>query len=112
MIYVSDDKFLHDSGILRGSFFTRRRLWVADGRAGWLSAERMRWMQDTFFIPWRQRKGTLGFCWFFSTPPGNGDGPSSARGGRVTVTVERSEVSPSCVFVHTHIHKTQLDVYL
>lgn len=122
---MSDGKFLHDSGILCGSFCTRRRLWVTDGRAGWLSGERMPCMQDTVFIPWRQGKGTLGFCWGGGFPrrQETGDGPSSARGGRVhvTVTVERSEVShhvrsytrartqntAGCVFINrgAHIHK-------
>lgn len=93
---MSDDKFLHDSGILCGSFFTRRRLWVTDGRAGWLSGERMRCMQDPFLSPGAKGRGRLVFVGvFFPRRQETGDGPSSARGGRVhvTVTVERSEVS-------------------
>lgn len=111
---MSDDKFLHDSGILCGSFFTRRRLWVTDGRAGWLSGEGMRCMQDPFLPPGANGRGRLVFVGgFFPRRQETGTGqfcprrprPRHGHGGEV-----RS--FPSCAFVHTHIHKTQLDVYL
>lgn len=90
MIYTSDDKFLHDSEF----------------------SEAISHPLTTVGRQRHQRKGTLGFCCSSSTLPGNGDGHSSARGGRSTATAERSEVSHharSCT--HTYTEHSWMCIY-
>lgn len=120
---MSDDKFLHDSGILCGSFFTRRRLWVTDGRAGWLSGEGMRCMQDTFLPPGAKGRGRLVFVGgFFPRRQETGTGPvlpeeaastsrSRWRGQKFPIMCVRTHThtqnTAGCVFINrgAHIHK-------